>query len=147
MTRRNAWVASIGFGLLWAGLRYVYIGVQGSSQLKEMNNSPNPLWLAIAVAYFLADLLLVLTYMYIVKSPLGQPLPKGFPFWYVASDAAVLVFLVHLSLLCAEHAVYMELESVGLSFAYLVFLLSAACWAVVSGMRYVSVRKLYLRES
>jgi hypothetical protein len=146
MNKLNSWLASIGFGLLWVGLRHLYMGIQASSQLKMMNSGPSPIWFGIALAYFVADVALVLAYMYIVKSPLGSPMPKGFPFWYVASDTVVLVFLVHLSFLCLDHAFYVQLESVGLSFAYLFFLIGALCWGVTAGLKYFSIKKLYLRE-
>ena len=97
--------------------------------------------------YFVADLGLVLAYLYIERAPLGSFMPKGFPFWYIASDTIVLVFLVHLSFLCIDHTVYVQLDSIGLSFAYLIFLIAASCWAVIAGFKYLSIRKLYLRES
>ncbi len=144
MNKPNSWLVSIGFGVLWVGLRHLYVGIQASSQLKMMNNGPGPIWLAIVLAYFMADATLVLTYMYILKSPLGSPMPKGFPFWYVASDTVVLVFLVHLSFLCLDHSIYVQLESVGLSFAYVIFLSAAFCWAVIAGLKYLSIKRLYL---
>ena len=146
VNKLNSWLVSIGFGLLWVVLRQLYTAIQASAQLKMMNGGPSPVWLMIVLAYFVADVGLVLAYMYILKSPLGSPMPKGFPFWYVASDTVVLVFLVHLSFLCLDHAVYVLLESVGLSFAYLIFLLGALCWAVITGLRYLSIKRLYLRE-
>lgn len=112
-----------------------------------MNDGPRVIWFTIVLAYFVADAVLILAYMYIVKSPLGSPMPKGFPFWYVACDTVVLVFLVHLSFVCLDHAVYVQLASVGLQFAYLIFLICALCWAVIAGLKYLSIKRLYLRES
>lgn len=147
MTKFNSWAISIGFGLFWVGLRHLYVWFQAFSQMRMLNTGIGPIWCAIVFLYFVADVGLVLAYLYIERAPLGSSMPKGFPFWYIASDTIVLVFLVHLSFLCIDHTVYVQLDSIGLSFAYLIFLIAASCWAVIAGFKYLSIRKLYLRES
>lgn len=146
MNKLNSWAVSIMFGLLWVGLRRLYVGIQSSWQAAMLHNGLGPIWWAIVLAYFVADAGLVLTYIYVGNNPLGRPMPKGFPFWYVATDTVILVFLVHLSFACIDHPVYLQLQSVGLSYSYLIFLVGSSLWAVVAGLRYLSIRRLYLRE-
>ena len=146
MNKLKSWTVSIAFGLLWVGLRQLYGWVQGSWQAEFLSSGLSRIWWAITLAYFVADAALVLTFIYVGNEPLGRPMPKGFPFWYLATDTVILVFLVHLSFVCIDHPVYVQLESIGLSFAYLIFLAGAALWAVIAGLKYLSVRRLYLRE-
>ena len=147
MNKLNSWLVSIAFGLLWVGLRRLYVGIQASWQTQMTDNGLYLIWWGIVFAYFVADAGLILAYMYIVKGPLGRPMPKGFPFWFVASDTVILVFLVHVSFACLDHPVYVQLRSIGLSLSYLIFVVASTLWAIVAGLRYLFVRRLYLRES
>jgi hypothetical protein len=105
------------------------------------------IWWSIVFTYFILDAGLALAYVYLGNSPLGVPMPKGFPFWYIATDTVILVFLIHLAFACFDYRIQSHLEDMGLAHSYLVFLIAASLWFVVAGLRYLSIRKLFNAEA
>src|SRR5947207_13552906 len=69
------------------------------------------IWWLVELLYFVANTALLLVSIYFSREPFGMTLPRSYPFWYLASDAAMLVFLVHLTWLCAEGPVRHGLET------------------------------------
>lgn len=144
MSLFRSWGPWILFGLLWAGVRQLYILLQVNLQEKFLSSGLVLVWWGITSLYFLCDVALVLGFLHFTRRPLGKPVPKGFPIWYLMSDAIILVFLIHLALACTDSVVRRQLAAIGLSEAYALFIVAATVWALLSGMRYVSLRKRYL---
>ncbi len=120
--------------------------LQASTLTEITDNGVGVIWWTIVIAYFVIDVALVLAYIYIGKNPLGKPMPENFPFWYLGIDTAILVFLLHLAFICVDAPIYHHLQVIGLSLSYPLFLVCASLWALIAGMRYISLRRLYLKE-
>ena len=142
----RSWVLPVSWGFLWLGLRTLFNFVQRTRETQLINNGLGVIWWSIVFSYLVLDAGLILAFMYWGNRPLGVPRPKAFPFWYLAADTIILLFLIHLSFVCLDHQIYAQLQTAGLTYAYLLFIFSATLWFIVAGLRYLSMRKMFLSE-
>jgi hypothetical protein len=146
MKPTSNWIYIFACCFLWSGLNRFFVFAEKSWEPKLLDTGLGFFWWLIVLAYFIADAGLILAFMYSRKLALGLPIPPGFPFWTVGADAVMSVFLLHLSFSCLDNRVYIRLDGLGLSDLYVVFLIVASLWLVVTRQRYRALRKMYLLD-
>ncbi len=134
---KHPWVLATVLGLLLAGIGTLFAHLQALLETQLVDSGLAVFWWLIVLAYFIADLSMLLVLVYFV----GQPMPKGFPFWYFSLDIAVSVFLLHASYACLDHSIYVQLYAMGLQYSYLVFGIAATLWTAVALLRHHSMKK------
>ncbi len=132
---KHPWVLATVLGLLLAGIQTLFAHLQASLEMQLVDSGLAVFWWLIVLAYFIADLSMVLVLIYFA----GKPMPKGFPFWYFSLDIAVSVFLLHASYACLDHSIYAQLYPIGLQNSYLVFGAAATLWTAVALLRHHSI--------
>ncbi len=141
---RRAFVYIILWALLYSCLIRIFYFAQRIWQDQLLDDGLALIWWSIVLVYFVLDSTLALACIYFAREPFGLTLPKRYPFWYLASDVIVLIFLVHLSWLCIDNPVHGKLELIGLGNLYLFIVIAATSWLVIAGLKYRSTRRLFV---
>jgi hypothetical protein len=139
---KHPWVLAIVLGLLWAGIRMLFSHLQTSLEMQLTDSGLALFWWLIVLAYFIADLLMLLVGLYFI----GRPMPEGVPFWHFSLDIATFVFLMHASYTCLDHLIYVQLSAIGLQYSYLVFGIAATLWTAAVLLRLHSLEKRLSRD-
>jgi hypothetical protein len=127
----------------WTALYRVFIWAERELQPVLFAAGLKWRWWSLVLLFWIGDTVLVISCAYLIKRPFGMRVPSGFPFWQVAIDIGILVLLVHLVWLCGDPRLLLALDSVGLGYLSLFFIVLVGCWILISILRYRALRRMH----
>lgn len=148
MTKTKQWMYVFLCTAGWALVNWLY-----SRQLERyveprmFANGQESYWWTIVLLYWIIDTAIVVCFARVFARPFGLRMPAQFPFFHFASDAAVLMLLVHVSYACVDAYLYPKLMSVGLKPAPYVFMILAFVWIAVARSKYRGLVKMVDKDA
>lgn len=135
----TGWFLLIGVALgLLHGI-FEYVGDRLEPQL--FANGHEARWWGIVLSYWLIDTAVVLYAAHLMRWPIDTRLPGRIPFLQLASDLAVVTFLLHLGWLTRDRNLHEKLASIGLSGLSQFLFIVALAWIIIVNFRYQKIRE------
>jgi hypothetical protein len=147
MTKTKRWMYVSLCIAGWAFVNWLYTRIlETHVEPRMFANGQESYWWTIVLMYWIIDTAIVICFARAFARPFGLRMPAQLPFFQFASDAAILMLLVHVAYTCVDAYLFPKLMSVGLETAPSVFIVLAFVWTAVGLSKYRQLVKIVDRD-
>jgi hypothetical protein len=132
-----------GFVIVWGIINRLFSHAATSMEARLFHSGHAADWWVIVLLYWVADTAIVIGFARLMRQPFGFQMPPKFPFFLLASDLAVEMLLLHLTLLCFDTNFYPYIALTGLKFLPQLLFSLMILWFITGLIRYRKIALLF----